>query len=182
VADAVTGHPIAKANVEFFGWRQQQQQPGSRQFQLLLQQFAQYTDADGQVMLDPSQQPRDYQWLVIARTKEGRLAYLGFDHVWYSNYYDAQYNATKVYTITDRPVYRPDQTVQYKFWIRRAQYDQPDVSDFAGREFFVEIYDAKNQRIVREPVTADEFGGIAGKYKLPADAPLGMYRLMIYNH
>ena len=177
VADAVTGRPIAKANLEFFGWRQENR--GGRQVQLLLQQFAEYTDAQGQLILDSKQQPQEYQWLVIARTRDGRLAHLGFDHIWYSPYYDAQYQATKVYTVTDRPVYRPDQTVQYKFWIRHAQYDQSEVSQFAGRDFTLEIYDPKGQRIVQQPVKTDEYGGIAGQYKLPADAPLGVYRLSI---
>ena len=40
--------------------------------------FAEFTDADGQIILDPTQQPQDYQWLIIARTKEGRFAYPRF--------------------------------------------------------------------------------------------------------
>ena len=74
-----------------------------------------------------SERPADaMQWLITARTPEGRFAYLGFTGVWYGHPYDAQYNATKVYAITDRPVYRPEQKVHYKFWIRHAQYDMPD--------------------------------------------------------
>ena len=180
VADAVNGKPTPKANVEFFGWRQVHRQ--RRQFEILTQNFAEFTDADGQVMLDPKRQSNEYQWLIVARTPDGRLAHLGFTNVWYGQRHDAEYNAVKVYTITDRPVYRPDQAVQYKFWIRRAQYDQADVSQFAGRTFTVEIHNPKNERIVQEQVKADEYGGIAGEYKLPADATLGVYRLMIAKH
>ena len=50
-----------------------------------------------------------------------------------SSYYDPAYNQVKVFTITDRPVYRPGQPVQFKFWVAHAQYDQPDASDFAGK-------------------------------------------------
>ena len=50
---------------------------------------------------------------------DGRLAYLGFHNVWRGHYYDAQYNEVKTFAITDRPVYRPGQTVQFKFWIRQ---------------------------------------------------------------
>ena len=28
--------------------------------------------------------------------------------------------------ITDRPVYRPDQAVKYKFWVDYAKYDLPE--------------------------------------------------------
>ncbi len=177
VADAESGKPIGKANVEFFGWRQEHRR--GRQYELFIENFAEFTDADGQVILDPRRHPNNYQWLIIARTPQGRLAYLGFTHVWYGRHYDADYNAVKVYTITDRPVYRPDQTVQYKFWVRHAQYDQPDVSQFAGHTFTVELHNPKNERIVQQQVKADEYGGIAGEYKLPADATLGVYRLAI---
>lgn len=178
VADAVSGQPVARANVEFFGWRQEQR--GARRFTVLTRQFAEFTDASGQVMLAPDRQPQDYQWIVIARS-QGRLAWLGFTHVWYGQYYDQEYNETKVYSITDRPVYRPDQEVNYKFWIRHARYDQPEVSDFAGQKFTVEIYDPKGDKIVQKAVKADAYGGIEGKWKAPADATLGVYQLQIEN-
>ncbi|HID78668.1 MAG TPA: alpha-2-macroglobulin [Planctomycetaceae bacterium] len=177
VADAVTGQPIPKANVEFFGYRQVRR--GGRRFDVLIHQFAEYTDADGQVITDPRQQPQNYQWIVIARTEEGRMAYLGFTGVWYGRWYDQQYNQVKVYTITDRPVYRPKQAVHYKFWVRRARYDKPDTSEFAGQTFTVEIHNPKGERVVQKDVKADEFGGIEGRFELPEDATLGVWRLSV---
>ncbi|HUU85053.1 MAG TPA: MG2 domain-containing protein, partial [Phycisphaerae bacterium] len=177
VADAVSGKPIAKANVEFFGYRQEHR--GNRNYEVLTTQFAEFTDADGQVIPDPKDQPNNYQWIIIARTPGGRFAHLGFTNVWYGNYYDAEYNATKVYTITDRPVYRPDQTVKYKFWVRHAKYDRDDTSDFAGREFTVELHNPKGERIVQQNMKADAYGGIEGEWAVPADATLGVYRLNI---
>jgi hypothetical protein len=179
VADAVTGKPVAKANVEFFGYQQKQLQNG--RWEILVKDFAEYTDADGQVILDLKRQPQDYQWLIIARTAEGRLAYLGYTNVWQGNWYDQQYNATKVYIITDRPVYRPDQAVKYKFWIRHAQYDMQDVSDFANAQFVVEIYNPKGEKVVSETKKTDAWGGVEGEYKIPADAPLGVYNLTLQN-
>ena len=177
VADAITGKPIPKANVEFFGWRQEHRQ--GRHFEIFLQQFAESTDASGQVITDQATQPPNYQWVIIARTKEGRLAYLGFTGVWYGRHYDAEYNQTKVYTITDRPVYRPEQNVHYKFWVRHAKYDQEDTSDFAGKPFTVEIYNPKNERIEQKQITADPYGGIEGELPLPVEATLGVYRMVV---
>ena len=65
VADAVTGKPVAKANVEFFGW-QHSSRSITADRRLIFKDFAEYTDADGQVMLDLQGQPQDYQWLIIA--------------------------------------------------------------------------------------------------------------------
>ena len=98
-----------------------------------------------------------------------------------ANWYDAEYNATKVYTITDRPVYRPEQKVKYKFWVRHAQYDMADTSEFADREFTVEIHNPKGEKIVSETKKTDAYGGIEGEYAIPADATLGVYGLSVVN-
>ena len=180
VGDAASGRPIAKANVEFFGWRHEHR--GANRFDVITKQFAEFTDADGQVVLAPKDQDQESQWIIVATTAEGRLAYLGFTNVWYGQYYDQEYNETKVYTITDRPVYRPGQPVHYKFWIRRAQYDQGDTSDFAHQPFTVEIHNPKGERIVAKNVEADAYAGIEGTFELPADAALGVYQLNIANH
>ncbi len=178
VADAATGQPIARANVEFFGWRMNYEFQPPRH-EVITRQFAELSDADGQVMLDPSRQPQDLQWLITARTDQGRFAYLGFSNVWYANWYDAEYKAVKVYTITDRPVYRPEQKAHYKFWVRHAQYDMGDVSEFGNRDFTVEIHNPKGEKIVSLSKRADGYGGIEGEYAVPADATLGVYGLML---
>jgi tetratricopeptide (TPR) repeat protein len=178
VADAVTGKPIPKANVEFFGWRPEyRNQP--RRHDVITKQFAEYTDADGQVTLDAKSQPDNMQWLVIARTKQGRFAYLGFSNVWFGQRHDAEYNETKVYAITDRPVYRPDQKVQFKFWVRHAKYDMGETSDFAEKDFVIELNDPRGEKIAEWPKKADAYGGIEGEYALPADASLGQYYLAV---
>mgnify|MGYP003755221747 CR=1 FL=1 len=178
VADAVSGRPAAKANVEFFGWRQIRNNQTQR-FEIVTKQFAEYTDADGHVTLGSDRQPTHMQWLAIARTKDGRFAYLGFDHVWYGRRHDAEYNAVKAYAITDRPVYRPDQKVHYKFWVRHAKYDMENDSEFAGREFTVEIRNPKGDKVVEQTLKADTYGGIEGEYSIPADAALGLYGMIV---
>jgi hypothetical protein len=178
IADAASGAPVAKAEVEFFGWFYGWSGQTKRA-ELQVKQFAEYADADGQLFLDGQQQPPGLRWLVIARTKEGRLAYLGFYSVWCGNWYDAQYNATKVFAITDRPVYRPEQTVKYKFWVEHAQYDQADTSAFAGQPFTIEIHNPKGEKVVSVNQKADAYGGLEGEYKLPAEATLGSYGMAV---
>ncbi len=180
VADAASGKPVAKANVEFFGWQQKYYDKPPRH-EVITRQFAESTDADGQLIVDPKEQEQNYQWLITARTPEGRFAYLGFTGVWYGNWYDAEYNATKVFTITDRPVYRPGQKAKYKFWVRHAKYDMEDASDFAGREFNVVLRNPKGEEKPLGSVKADAYGGIEGEYAIPADATLGVYSLSISN-
>ncbi|HEY2759139.1 MAG TPA: MG2 domain-containing protein, partial [Pirellulales bacterium] len=181
LADAVTGQPIAKANAEFFGYRQQA--VDGNQFQVDTKDFAEKSDGDGQILF-PIERPQhdQFQWLVTATASDGRLAYLGFQSIWGAPNYDQQYNETKCFVITDRPVYRPKQTVEFKVWIARAQYDQDDKSEFAHQSFQVEIYNPKSEKVYAETLTADNYGGLAGKLDLAEDAALGVYRLQIVNH
>jgi uncharacterized protein YfaS (alpha-2-macroglobulin family) len=185
VADSVTGAPIAKANVEFFAFRQRH--IDGNNYQIDTKDSAELTDKDGQVLLplppdDKESSRRQYQWIAIATTGDGRLAYLGFHNVWRTENYDVEYKEVKTFTITDRPVYRPGQTVEFKFWIRRAQYDLDDKSLFAHQSFAVEIHNPKGEKVFTETLTSDSYGGISGKFELPSDATLGQYQLMVVNH
>ncbi len=180
VGDAASGAPIGKANVEFFGYRQRQ--VGEKRFTTDVQDYAEHTDADGQLIVPSKEHDNEFQWIVTATTPEGRLAYLGFTNMWSGEYYDAQYNETKVFTITDRPVYRPGQKVQFKFWVRHARYDQEDSSDFANQPFNVEIQNPKGEKVLSKTYTADAYGGIEGELELPSDATLGVYQLFVVNH
>ncbi len=179
VADAVSGKPIPKANVEFFGWRQERIPKTKRDYRLVTEHFAEFTDAEGMILAGPKMQNNNLQWLITARTDAGRLAYLGFTGVWFGRYHDQQYHQTKVITITDRPVYRPEQKVHFKFWIREAKYDKDNGSRFANKKFTIKINDPTGTTVHEKQYTTDEFGGLAGEYDLPEDAKLGQYYIYI---
>ncbi len=192
VADAITGSPIPGATVEFFGYRQEYRDrrlPGGRRYDIHTTHFAEKTNANGEVIPDPKTISNSFQWLITATTPAEdsepdevafeRFAFLGFTHMWSNARHDRQYNETKVFTITDRPVYRPNQAVKYKIWVRHAQYDKADVSQFAGRKFTLRIFNPKNEKVVEQSVTADAYGGFDGEYALPEDAALGVYRIQI---
>jgi uncharacterized protein YfaS (alpha-2-macroglobulin family) len=186
VADAVTGEPLPKANVEFLGYRVKYHQQiigqARPEFEVQVQNFAEKTDSDGQAFLPLATDEHDqFQWLAVARSGE-RLAYLGFQSVWRSPYDVQQYDQVKAFVITDRPVYRPKQTVEFKIWVRRAKYDQQFVGEFAHKTFQVEIHNPKGEKIFGEKLTSDNFGGIASRLELPADATLGQYSLQVLNH
>src|SRR5262249_53474097 len=101
---------------------------------------------------------------------------------WYNQRYDPEYNQTRVYTITDRPVYRPDQKVQFKFWLRHSQYDMGDVSQHANQKFQVLIHNPKGEKVFDKTITSDAYAGVAGDFTIPKDATLGVYSLQINGH
>ena len=194
VADATTGKPIAKANVEFFGYRRRHVK--NRQYVYDIEHFAEFTGKNGQIIVTPKKAPRAVpadkpnaaaqsfgiaeasnrlQWLITATTPGGRFAYLGFTGIWYSGYRDHEYNRTRTFTITDRPVYRPKHTVKFK--MRHAKYDREDTSDFANRQFTIRINDPRGQKVFEKNYKSDAWGGLHGEYALPKDAMLGRYRI-----
>ena len=169
VADAVTGEPIAKANVEFFGYRQKQV-GSTNQFQVDIANFAEFTDADGQVIGRAEAQTTTR--LPVAR--HGHDADAGPLRL--SRLHAASGTAatttpnttqTKVFAITDRPVYRPEPEGEVQVLgpprqvrpaghvgLRRPEVHRRD-SQSQGRE----------GRLRRSSQT-DDYGGIEGEFEL----------------
>ena len=186
VADAVTGTPIQGADLELFGYRTQYlNQPNNGvRWKIDFANIAERTNAEGQAHITSTQDQQQYQWLMVARTADGRLAHYGFASVWSGRSYDQQYEQVKAYGITDRPVYRPDQKVQYKFWVRQAKYDlkDSDSARFANTDFTVELNDPQGTKVFTKRIKSDKFGGITGDYELPNEAKLGQYHLHVHGY
>ena len=75
---------------------------------------------------------------------------------------------------TDRPIYRPGETVQWKGVVRAdddAAYRVPS----ADSAFLVAILNARGQQVRQDQVTPNEFGSFSGSLELPSDAPTGNY-------
>ncbi|HMP77919.1 MAG TPA: MG2 domain-containing protein [Pirellulaceae bacterium] len=178
VGDAVSGQPVAGANVEFFGWRTTWEQDGRVQ-RLETANFAENSDADGLIVTDPKLFDQNFQWMTIARTSAGRMAFMGFQGAWTNRYNVDKYRQTKVYGITDRPIYRPGQQVHFKFWLREASYEQGDQNPFANHKLMLTIRDPQGTEVLKQNVETDEWGGVAGGYSLPVAATLGAYQISV---
>ena len=180
VADAVTGAPAAGANVEFFGWYRQSKRSGrTYTYEWLIRDTAEKTDANGLAIVGKDELTDRYRWLTVARTGDGRMAFLGFQNYWYGRRYDAQYNAIRTFVMTDRPVYRPKQKVQLKFWMDRSRYDVEGKSEFEGQKAELTIISPRNEKIHETTVTLDPYGGAAAELTLADEATLGVYRVQI---
>lgn len=82
------------------------------------------------------------------------------------------------YVYTDRPVYRPLQTVYWRAILRERK--EGDYESQSGKKVEIAIYDPRGTEVLRQrDVTASEFGTISGEYKLPEKAPLGQYRVQV---
>ena len=96
-----------------------------------------------------------------------------------ANLYLYRYNETeklRVYTFTDRPVYRPGHTVEFKAITRQAtgrtSYRVP-----AGKAAAVRITDGKNNVLYSGNHRTNEFGSYFGSVTLPDSALPGYYSI-----
>ncbi len=181
IADSRTGQPIARADVELFGWRMGQV-AGKNEYRTETRSLSSRADDLGQVVISTKSLTDGlgaFQWVCTARTLHGRFAYLGFAPIWRGGYHDPAYDQIKVFSITDRPVYRPGQPVRFKFWVAHARYNQPDSADFANKTFTVEIHNPKGEKVLTHDFEADRFGGFDGVFELPTDAALGVYQVLV---
>lgn len=189
VADAETGQPVTGANVEFFGYNiEYNTSPAAnnRQRQELqptwkLDNITKKTDENGCVILE--RKPNNFSWLMEVTTPEKeRFTHLGFNNIWFNNYYDPQYHSVKTFVITDRPVYRPLDTVKIKAWVGTAKYDLPNTNEWAGKIIRYEIHNPRGEKITeKENVKLDPYGGMTAELELPKNAMLGIYRFIIYG-
>jgi uncharacterized protein YfaS (alpha-2-macroglobulin family) len=180
VADALSGAPIPGARLDFFGYRQQYRK--GKSYELQISELHKTADSQGQVLPEPQELLARHNWLITASTPEGRLAFLGFQGVWYSRLSDQHYELIKAFAVTDRPVYRPGQTVFFKTWLRRAKYDLDDASAYAGQSVRLTIANPKGEKLLEKDFLCDGYGGLTGDCQLPADAALGVYHLQIPGH
>lgn len=185
VADSVSGKPLPQAKLEFFGW--QSEHGRGRTSGLVTKSIAATTDENGQSLIASTEFSLGYgqQWVAVARTETGRFASLGLERFWHGSRYwndwrDDERRREKVFAITDRPVYRPGQTVKYKFWIRRAQYADDRNTELANREFRMRISDSERE-LEKKAFTTDAYGGFEGEFVLKKNARLGRYSLWLDN-
>ena len=88
-----------------------------------------------------------------------------------------------VYPVTDRPIYRPGQTVQYKAVIRtRTPAAAPggvSLKPLADKPVVVEVRDATDALLSRQTVTTNANGSLAGSFQLASEPTLGHWQTVI---
>jgi len=89
---------------------------------------------------------------------------------------DYGYSAHRAHIYTDRPIYRPGQTVYFR-GILRAE-DDVFYSLAGSGPAQVRIYDAAGEEIYNESLLLDEFGTFHGELALAEGTPLGQYNIL----
>ncbi len=80
---------------------------------------------------------------------------------------------------TDRPIYRPGQTVSFKAILRRTQ----DIaySTVANADVDIELRDPKNNEIDQAKLKSNQLGSVAGQFEIPEEGQSGEYSLVLHQ-
>jgi uncharacterized protein YfaS (alpha-2-macroglobulin family) len=145
-------------------------------------QDTQTTDADGLARFAV----RDTERNDLAIVSEEPFAFGGSDWDWSAGIgpwdfgLEQEYggSAHRAHIYTDRPIYRPGQTVYFRGVIRAE--DDVSYSLPRRREVTVNIYDVTGEQVYRETLSLDEFGAFHGELTLTEGASLGDYGIQVF--
>ena len=180
VADAASGAPVSDSGIQFFGYRtvyHDRKLPLERRMDVKWREFQRVTDTDGKTLLKPGDWDPEYQWLAIARKRDRSPAFFGFqgysaqDASWENGNRDLSYG------ITDRPLYKPGDTVHLKFFLRNLGYFQPDETRWSNKSGTLKLFNGRGEEAVKiDNLKTDGLGALETTTIVPKDAPLGSWR------
>ena len=174
--DAVTGKPVAGANLEFFGVGYDQRPDGQQR--QVTESVAAKTDANG---IATVKLKNNLQWTVIARNAAGRFALLDSEHLWAQAFAPQSINQLKAYGVSDRPMYRPGETVKAKFWFAHTVYGDVAAQRATNQKFKISLLDQQGTAIASKDITTDRFGSAELEFVLPKTVGLGRFQFQIMN-
>lgn len=169
VLDRSTGTPVSNVQVEL--------SKKSKKKELVLSSGQ--TDTNG--FLSLPYEFNDYNSDLTLTLRKGKDV-IHFPCYGYSPYVNPNYvadNQLYIEYFTDRKIYRPGQTVQWKgiaMLEKRYHYElAPDQTLIAT------LMGPNRQKMGSDTLTTNEFGSVAGEFHLPEGAPLGQYYISIKN-
>lgn len=168
VADAMEGAPVEDVRVVL--WSRARNEPWERS--------EHRTDADGLVV--GSDFPKTASWqreLIVAVARGDRQSFA----VGSGRQVPPWATGWKVFVHTDRPAYRPGDTVRFKVTARRVHHpDRPLPSRYtvpAGQTLDYKIRDARGAEIAAGSLRLNEFGSAWDELVLEESSALGEYRI-----
>jgi len=163
LCDAHSGQPLEGGAVVFWTWRGSGEERVARRLEAI-------TGADGLAVARRAHPEESLSTLVVARS--GARQAVAQIH---APSRDPQREDWRIYAFTDRPAYRPGETVQWKAMARvgtDARYATP-----AGARLGYRIEDPRGTRVAEGSLLLNDFGSGFGELALDESMVLGPYRV-----
>ncbi|HKG96555.1 MAG TPA: MG2 domain-containing protein, partial [Pyrinomonadaceae bacterium] len=165
-ADALTGAPIPNATIAVWESYYQDKWRWRR--------VRQTTDADGLARFALRNGSESSRNLFATGISGDRQAFATG-----SSYVRSDNDGWRIYAFTDRPAYRPKETLQWKFIARRLSngvYSTP-----ASQVVEYEITDPRGTKVTEGKATLNTFGSAWGSLELGEQLPLGEYNIQFWE-
>ncbi len=176
VTDASTGNPVNKADV-IVGYNRTNIRIENRferyeSYNSYKTILSRKTNDAGTLLLEYPKKGNFTQILAIAKRKNS----YALSQSWQSRFYGSQGQRAYIYTQTDRPVYRPDQEMNFKATIRTR--DKGIFKTTVKYDVEAVLHNSKGNKLKTYKLKTNEFGSVSGKFKFPEDASLGQYYII----
>ena len=172
ICDAVTGAPVPGAQIQVLEvWNTYDK---TRRRNIHHKRVVRMDTDDSGMAVLPHDKNRHGRLHVLVKSGDDRLAWTGMT-------YHGRYNPSRLrqghvsYIITDRPVYRPLQTVNYKLWLRQFREGEP--LNVPTTKVDIEIRDPRGNKLLNTTLQTDDFGGLDGQVTLGDEPTLGQYQI-----
>ncbi len=165
--NALDGAPVPNAKVKLLErwhdgqWRTREQ--------------AKETGTDGIAVFDLATRQHNNLELFASAIAKDRQAFSPGNSHWNRGVSEAW----KIYAFTDRPAYRPKETVNWKFIVRR--YNGSVYSTPSDATVELEITDPQGAKVKADKVKLNAFGSAWGEVELTESMPLGEYRVQFWD-
>jgi hypothetical protein len=91
----------------------------------------------------------------------------------------AQGLSPRAYLYTDRPAYRPGQTVELRGVVREVQDGQYAAK--SGAAYKLEVFDSRGRQILGQEIRLSDFGTFHQRFAVDSGAPVGTYRVRVHQ-
>lgn len=161
VVDAVSGQPVSEAEVTIYTEKGGGYSP----------QQTYQADKQGTLKLDFLNSNK--YWYNAHTAADNAMPIL---NLWKNDYYYKESKRKEVLQLfTDRPIYRPGQTVYVSGLAYEMEKDSTRV--LADKKYTVSLYDANNNETGKVEVRTNGFGSFSGQFVLPSPCLTGYFSL-----
>lgn len=165
VVDATSGNPMPNVEVQTWWLDRNNNRQGSTPAR---------TDTNG-LFRFPGLAPNNY----VLRARSGVHETAVEDNLYVYNRTERIEPFQRVFLFTDRQLYRPGQTIQYKGLCIRADHAAADYRAVAQRSVVVVVRDLNGREIRRQTHRSGDNGSFAGSVTAPASGVLGPVTLSV---
>ena len=162
--NALDGSPIARARVHLWQYSSQRE---------IWQSWEMTTNAEGIAVFDLAETSAGWQAFAFAALGDRQAFSVG-----HTPYYSSD-QQWRIYAFTDRPAYRPGETMDWKMVARREKDFRLSTPSQEVVEF--QINDPQGAVVEKSTITLNAFGSAWGSLELTEAMPLGEYNIQFWD-